>query len=290
MTDAASRQEAQIAYWNSAGGDRWVAASEHTDRMLEPILHTLLERANVQPGMAVLDIGCGCGATTAEIAGRVGKSGRVLGVDISRQMLARARTRLAGFPHAELLEADASAYPFEQFADLAVSRFGVMFFGDPAAAFANIRKAIKPEGRLLFACWRAPYENEWMRVPLEAVLSAGVPPAPPAEVDEPGPFSFADPERVKRILTAAGFRELTISPADFRLDLAAGLGLEAAVKQVMTIGAAAALLQKQPEALIGLARESIEAALRPYERSGTVSLAGAIWLVEALPRPTPSLS
>ncbi len=283
MTNAASRQEAQIAYWNSAGGDRWVAAAEHTDRMLAPILRTLLAHANLQPGMAVLDIGCGCGATTVEIAKRVGNSGRVLAVDVSQQMLARAKTSLSDFPQAELLEADAAAYPFEQFADLAVSRFGVMFFGDPAAAFANIRKAINPSGRLLFACWRTHQENEWMRVPLEAALSAGVPPAPPAGPDEPGPFSFADPERVKRILSAAGFAGLTVSPGEFALDIAAGGGLEAAVQQAMTIGAAAALLRKQPESLMGAARAAIEKALRPYERGGTVSLTGAIWLVEASP-------
>ncbi|MGO9484045.1 MAG: class I SAM-dependent methyltransferase [Rhodomicrobium sp.] len=283
MTNAASRQEAQIAYWNNAGGDRWVAAAEHTDRMLAPILETLLARANLQPGMAVLDIGCGCGATTVEIAKRVGNSGRVLAVDVSQQMLARAKTSLSDFPQAELLEADAAAYPFEQFADLAVSRFGVMFFGDPAAAFANIRKAINPGGRLLFACWRTPQENEWMRVPLEAALSAGVPPAPAAGPDEPGPFSFADPERVKRILSAAGFAWLTVSPGEFALDVAAGGGLEAAVQQATAIGAAAALLRKQPESLIGAARAAIEKALRPYERGGTVSLTGAIWLVEASP-------
>jgi SAM-dependent methyltransferase len=283
MTNAGNKQEAQIAYWNSAGGDRWAAAAEHTDRMLEPIQHALLARANLQPGMAVLDIGCGCGATTVEIAKSVGNSGRVLAVDVSQQMIAIAKDRFSGFPQAETLEADAAAYPFEQFADLVLSRFGVMFFGDPAAAFANIGKAIKPGGRLLFACWRTPEENEWMRVPLEAALSAGVPPAPPMGPEEPGPFSFADPERVKRILTAAGFAGLTLSPASFALDLAAGGGLETAVQQAMTIGAAAALLRKQPESLVDAARESIEKALRLHERGGTVSLAAEIWLVEALP-------
>jgi SAM-dependent methyltransferase len=283
MKNAASKQEAQIAYWNSVGGERWVAAAEHTDRMLEPIQHALVNRANLQPGMAVLEIGCGCGGTAVEIAGRVGDSGRVLAVDVSQQMLAIAKTRLSGFPHSEALEADAAAYPFEPFADLAISRFGVMFFGDPVAAFTNIRKAIKPDGRLLFACWRAPEDNQWTRVTLEAALSAGVPPTPPSPPEEPGPYSFADPERVKRILTAAGFIEITVSPASFTLDMAAGEGLEAAVQQAMTIGAAAALLRKQPENVIRAARESIEKVLRPYERDGSVSLSAQIWLVEARP-------
>jgi SAM-dependent methyltransferase len=283
MKDAASLQEAQIAYWNSVGGDRWVAAAERTDRMLEPILQALLDRANMQPGMAVLDIGCGCGATVIEFAKRVGESGRVLGVDVSQRMLARAKTLLSGYPQAELLEADAGAHPFEPSFDLAISRFGVMFFADPVAAFINIRKAIKPGGRLLFATWRAVQDNEWTRVSLDAALSAGVPAEPPAWPEAPGPFSLADPERIRRILAAAGFGEPEISEASFMLDVAAGGGLEAAVQQAMTIGSAAALLRKQPGNLIAAARAAIEKALRPYERGGAVALSSAIWLVEARP-------
>ncbi len=283
MKSAASRNEVQIAYWNSVGGDRWVAAAEHTDRMMKPVQQALLARADLRPGMGVLDIGCGCGETLIEIAKSVGSSGRVAGVDVSQQMLALARTRLASFPQAEILEADAGAHPFEQFADLAISRFGVMFFGDPVAAFANIRKAIKPGGRLLFAAWRAVEDNEWTRVPLEAAMSAGVPAEPPLGPEVPGPFSFADPERIRRILTAAGFSEPAILPADPVLDVAAGCGVEAAVQQAMTIGAAAALLRKQPGELIAAARAKIETALRPYERGGTVALSAAIWLVEARP-------
>jgi SAM-dependent methyltransferase len=283
MKSAASRNEAQIAFWNSVGGDRWVAAAEHTDRMMKPVQEALLARADLQPGMGVLEIGCGCGETAIEIARRVSNSGRVLGVDVSPQMLALARTLLASFPQAEFLEADAGAHPFEQFADLAISRFGVMFFGDPVAAFANIRKAIKPGGRLLFAVWRAVQDNEWTRVPLEAALSAGVPAELPLAPEEPGPFSFAEPERIRRILTAAGFSEPAFSPICPVLDFAAGGGLEAAVRQAMTIGAAAALLRKQPQDLIAAARAKIETALRPYERGGTVALSAAIWLVEARP-------
>jgi SAM-dependent methyltransferase len=283
MKDAASLQEAQIAYWNSVGGDRWVAAAERTDRMLEPILRALLDRANMQPGMAVLDIGCGCGATVIEFAKRVGESGRVLGVDVSQQMLARANTLLSGYPQAELLEADAGAHPFEPSFDLAISRFGVMFFADPVAAFVNIRKAIKPGGRLLFATWRSVQDNEWTRVSLDAALSAGVPAERPARPEDPGPFSFADAERIRRILSAAGFAGPEISEASFMLDVAAGGGLEAAVQQAMTIGSAAALLRKQPENLIAAARAAIEKALRPYERDGAVALSSAIWLVEARP-------
>ncbi len=283
MTSAASWNEAQIAYWNGVGGGRWVAAAEHTDRMMKPVQEALLARADLRPGMSVLEIGCGCGETAAEIAKRVGPSGRVAAVDVSRQMLALARTRLAAFPPVELLEADAGAHTFGQFADLAISRFGVMFFGGPVAAFANIRKAIKPGGRLLFAAWRTVQDNEWMRVPLEAAFSAGVPAEPPLEPEMPGPFSLADPGRIRRILAAAGFGEPAISPAYPVLDLAAGGGLEAAVRQAMTVGPAAALLRKQSEDLVAAARAKIEMALRSYERAGTVALSAAFWLAEARP-------
>jgi SAM-dependent methyltransferase len=283
MSEPADLQRDQIAYWNSAGGERWAAAQEHTDRMLEPALAALLERARTEPGMAVLDIGCGCGATTLEFARKVGPAGRVLGADVSQVMLARAKARLSAYPQVELLLADASAYPFAPFADLAVSRFGVMFFGDPTQAFANIRKAIKPGGRLLFACWRALRENLWMRVPLEAVYSAGVGRAPRPGPDDPGPFSFAGPERVTRILTGAGFAAPSISPADFPVDVAAGGGLAAAVRQAMTIGPASAALRDQPENLRIAAAQSIEKAFEPYASAQSVHLPAAIWLVEAAP-------
>lgn len=281
MTSTADLQRDQVEYWNSSGGDRWVAASEHTDRMLAPVLDLLLERASPKAGMSVLDIGCGCGASTLELAKLTGPSGRVLGVDVSHQMVAAAKAHLSGYGQAELIEADASAYPFEQFADLAISRFGVMFFGDPAAAFANIRKAVKPGGRLLFACWRTPGENLWMRAPLDALLKAGVPEAHRPGPEEPGPFSLADPERVTRILAEAGFLDPSLSPVDLQLDIAAGGGLEAAIQQAMTIGPAAAALREQPESIRVAARAFIAKALAAYAKGDAVLLPAAIWLVEA---------
>ncbi len=283
MSDAEDRQSEQIAYWNNGGGEKWVAAQEQTDRMLAPVSDALLARAGLEPGIAVLDIGCGCGATALELAKRVGPQGRVLGVDVSAAMLARAQVRLAGFSQAQLVLADAAAYPFEAFAELAVSRFGVMFFGEPALAFANIRKAIKPSGRLLFACWRALDENLWMKVPLQAVDSAGVPRLPRPGPDDPGPISFADPARVQSKLSAAGFSGISCTPADFPVDIAAGGGLEAAVQQAMTIGAASTAVRDQPVAVREQAARHIAAALVPYAAGPSVMLQGAIWFVEAKP-------
>ncbi len=281
MVDAASRHQEQLAYWDSVGGERWVNAQEQTDRMLAPVSGLLLGRAKTAPGMAVLDLGCGCGATTLDLAKAVGPSGRVVGVDISRALLDRAGARAGGHSNVELLLADAATHRFEPFADLAVSRFGVMFFGDPAAAFANIRIALKPGGRIVFACWRSLSENPWMKVPLKAVWGAGVPRAPRPGPEEPGPFAFADEGRVTRIMAAAGFDGIAVSPAGILLDLAAGEGLAAAVRQAMTIGAAAAALRDQPETIRESAARLIEEALKPYETGNSVVLPGSIWLVEA---------
>jgi ubiquinone/menaquinone biosynthesis C-methylase UbiE len=281
MNKAADWHRDQLAYWQSHGGARWAAPQAGTDRMFAPVSEVLLARARSGPGMAVIEIGCGCGALTAKLAQSVGSSGRVLGVDISEEMLALAKARLSAYPQAALKLADAAAYPFTPSADLAVSQSGVMFFGDPVQAFVNIRKAMKPAGRLVFACWRTIKENAWAQVPLHAVYAAGIPRALRPAPGQPGPFSFAEPDRVTRILSEAGFREPSLSPVDVTLDIAAGRGLKAAVQQAMTIGPAAAALREQPDDLRAAAARSIEEALRPYLQIESVYLAAAIWLVEA---------
>ncbi|MBI4724395.1 MAG: class I SAM-dependent methyltransferase [Rhodomicrobium sp.] len=283
MSAAAERHRDQIAYWNGAAGERWVAAQEHTDKMLVPVSQALLNCARPEPGMAVLDIGCGCGAATLDLAMAVGTAGHVTGIDVSHPMLERARSRLSAYPQVELLEADAAAHPFTPFADLAISRFGVMFFGDPAAAFANIRKALKPGGRLVFACWRKLEENPWMQLPLEAAFHAGVPRLPQPGPEDPGPFSFCNPERVTGILTGAGFIAPSVSPVSLSLDISAGGGLTAAVQQSMRTGAASAALRDQPDSVRAAAASAIEKALEPYASGNTVKLPAGIWLVESRP-------
>lgn len=280
MTKAAGTNEDQVAYWNSSAGQKWLAAQEHTDAMLEPVSRALLKAAAPAPCEVVVDIGCGCGATTVELANATGPKGRVLAIDVSEPMLGRARERLASHPQVELILADAAAYPFQPFADLAISRFGVMFFADPTAAFANIRHALKPGSRLVLACWRKLEENAWMQVPLHAAYNAGVPRMERPGAEEPGPFSFADPDRVTRILSGAGFVPPRFSKLDLELDVSAGGGLQAALQQSLTIGATSRALQDQPDDLRQTAAEAVRDALRPYSRGDTVSMPAAIWLVE----------
>jgi SAM-dependent methyltransferase len=214
------KNEAEITYWNSAGGRRWVERQQSQDIVLGPILQATLERAQLRQGERVVDIGCGAGASSIAIAERAGPSGQVLGIDVSEPMLARAAERLPPGAPIKFVRADATTYRFESAAfDLLFSRFGVMFFAEPARAFANLRTALKPSGRLAFACWRKFDENPWLQVPLRAALEH-VPPLPRPGPEDPGPFSFASEQRVHRILADAGFQSVILEPRDFDLDIA----------------------------------------------------------------------
>jgi ubiquinone/menaquinone biosynthesis C-methylase UbiE len=164
------RNADQIAYWNGPGGQRWTDRQQAQDVMLAPVSDILIDRAKAKAGERIVDVGCGCGATSVALAQRVGPAGHVLGIDISAPMLARARQiQPAGLP-VDFVLGDATVYPFDPASvDLLFSRFGVMFFADPVLSFANMRRAMRPTGRLAFACWREPRENPWMMTPLQAV-------------------------------------------------------------------------------------------------------------------------
>ncbi|HXE16678.1 MAG TPA: methyltransferase domain-containing protein [Stellaceae bacterium] len=280
MTSTAEFHQNQMAYWNGPGGARWTNESASTERMLSRVAALLYEHAKIKPGETVLDIGCGLGPTTIELAKQAGPSGRAVGLDVSTNMIALARQRAAGIANIEFIAGDAATHNFAApFADVLFSRFGVMFFGDPAAAFANLRKALKPGGRLVFACWRRMSENQWMLKPLLAAYEH-VPKPPPADPNEPGPFAFADQERVARILTGAGFNP-RFTPVDLDFEIGGGKGLDAAVQQSMTIGATSRLLQDQPDTVRTKVAASIRTALAPYLKGQSVALPGAIWIVEA---------
>ena len=273
--------ENQIAYWNGAGGDHWVKRQELTDQVLAPVAEIVLNRAAVAAGERVIDVGCGCGATTSLLADRVGAAGAILAADVSAPMLARAEQRLADRPTVSFVCADAARHPFTPgWADLLFSRFGVMFFGDPAAAFANMRRGLKPGGRVTFACWRKPAENPWMMVPLNAAYEH-VPPLPKPGPEDPGPFSFGDPERVTRILPTAGFENVAIEAVDLALDLASGGGVDAAVSYTLDIGATSRALDGASDEIRAAVTASLRRVFVPYADGGRVLLPAAIWIVSA---------
>jgi SAM-dependent methyltransferase len=283
MADAAAVSAAQTAYWNSPANARWVTEQARIDALFAPPTMTALDIAAPQPGESVLDIGCGTGFTTLQHAARVGPGGQVLGVDISAQMLELAGRRIAGagLPQARVALADAATYSFAPAAaDLLFSRFGVMFFGDPVAAFANLRAALKPSGRVLLMVFRPGPENPWSTGAIGAIRHL-VDLPPPAGPEDPGQFAFADPARVRRILGGAGFREVALAPFDFTAVL--GPDAAAAADMSMQIGGAARLLQGLPAATLRAARVAMEAYFRPHEGPAGIALPGALWLVSARP-------
>lgn len=276
------RNEEQIAYWNGVGGQHWVDRNAMQDKVLAPVSAALITRAKPLPGERILDIGCGCGATTFAFADAVGPRGHVLGVDVSAPMLARAREMTPANAPLEFALADATVHPFQRADfDLLVSRFGVMFFADPALSFANMRRALRPGGRLAFVCWRTPRDNPWMMVPLQAVYQH-VPKMPELGPEDPGPFSFAREDRVRRILEGSGFAAIGFERHDLSLDLSAGQGLDIAVKSALEIGPSSRALDGHPVETIAAATASIRTALAPFVRGNTVPLAASIWIVTAV--------
>jgi SAM-dependent methyltransferase len=275
------RNADQAAYWNGPGGRHWTDRQETQDIVLAPVSEVLFARAEVAAGERVLDIGCGCGATTLEIARRVGPAGHVLGLDLSAPMLERARERTPPGAPVTFIAADATVYPFEPGrADLLFSRFGVMFFAEPARSFANMRKGLRRGGRVAFACWREPRQNPWLMLPLQEAIKFA-PRLPELGPEDPGPFAFASEERVGRVLSEAGFAAIALHPADLFLDVAVGRGLEAAVEGALEIGPASRVLEDQPPEIRSAAANAIRAALAPFEKGRSVPLAGAIWVVTA---------
>jgi SAM-dependent methyltransferase len=274
----------QIAYWNGPGGQRWADRQQSQDVVLAPVSNILIDRAKAMAGERIVDVGCGCGAISIALAPKAGPTGHVLGIDISAPMLARAR-QLAppGLP-IDFVLADATVYPFDLAScDLLISRFGVMFFAEPARSFANMRKALRPSGRLAFACWRDPRENPFFMTPLQAVYKHA-PKLPQLGPEDPGPFSFASETRVRRVLAEAGFDGVALEPSGLSLDIAAGRGIDAAITGALEIGPAARALAEQPPDVIAAAKNSIREALAPFARGQAVPLAASIWIVTASAR------
>ena len=276
MTDANADQ---IAYWNAGAGETWAAMQARLDQQLEPLGLRAMEALAPKPGERILDIGCGAGQSTLALASAVGPTGLALGLDISRPLLsvAEGRAREAGLDQARFVEADAQIHAFESKAfDGVFSRFGVMFFADPIAAFTNIRKALKPGGRLAFVCWRSPAENVFMSLPAQSVAHL-LPPSPPPVPNAPGPFAFADGDRLKGILEAAGFSAVTLTPHDQKI----GSGdLEQTLATSLKVGPLGAVLRENPdkqEAVIA----AVRAALAPHEGPDGVKLPSATWIVSA---------
>ena len=282
MTQLASAMANAKQYeeWNNATGRRWLDKHEAVDRQIAPFGLRAMERADIRPGERVLDIGCGCGETTFELARRVGASGFVTGIDISRLLIETARQLAdrSNVSNARFEAADAQTFPFPaQSFDLVFSRFGIMFFDDPEAAFGNFRKAMRPSGRLSFVCWLAPQESQFMTIPI-AAASRHITLPQPGDPEAPGPFAFADLGRVKRILSRAGFGEIE---TDRVIGKVGGGTLDEAARMLLELGPLNTILDDIDEKTRQAIFQDIRSALASFESSDWVHLDAAAWLVTA---------
>jgi SAM-dependent methyltransferase len=270
----------QIDYWNGAAAARWVHHQASIDRAMGAFGLGAIERLALRSGERVLDVGCGSGDTLIELARRVGAAGEVVGVDASRPLLERARARVHGTPNIQLVEADVARHAWEPRFDALFSRFGVMFFADPVRAFQNLRHALVPDGRLGFACWQSLDDNPWCALPLAAARSViEVLPDPPA-THAPGPFAFADPRHIRRVLSNAGYQRIELS--SFRTPMVISEeGLDAAIDFALHIGPVARIFAEQSDAIADAIRQRLRSALAPVATAKTVTLEGAVWLVSA---------
>jgi SAM-dependent methyltransferase len=251
---------------------------------MAPVLDALLDRAELKPGLRVLDVGCGAGPSTVEAARRVAPGGRVTGADISPAMIEAARRRGAG-AEIDWLVADVESYPFEpRSIDVVISRFGVMFFSDPVRAFSNLSAACRDGGRLAMAVWPERDQSEFFAEPLRIVLATmdrlGVPYETPPP-DAP-PFSFGNRSRLSKILTSAGWTGVEIVQ-DQRLLYLGGPGstAEDAADSMLDVGPVAGVLQGQPPAVLAEARTALRESLGSRADATGIGLRGGFLIVSA---------
>ncbi|AOL08670.1 MULTISPECIES: class I SAM-dependent methyltransferase [Burkholderia] len=275
----------QVGDWNGQSGERWVANQARLDAMVAVFGQAAIEAAAPATGERVLDIGCGAGASSLALAARVGEGGLVLGVDISAPLIDRARALARQDTPALFQVADASSAALPEGAfDILFSRFGVMFFDDPIAAFAHMRRALRPDGRVAFVCWRGAAENDWVRLPMGA-LKGIVPPSALPAPEAPGPFSFGDRGRVARILTAAGFTDIAIAPFDASVPFGEGgtrdAAIDDAVKMTLEVGPLSRVLADQSDDIRARASAAVRAAFAGLPGERSVMIDGAAWIVTA---------
>ncbi|MFG1679289.1 class I SAM-dependent methyltransferase [Nonomuraea sp. NPDC049269] len=278
LTSVANPEQAKA--WNEGDGRHWVAHRDRYDQMMQRISPHLFEAAAIAPGDHVLDIGCGSGQTTC-MAARSTQNGQALGIDLSAPLLEQARHRAESenLGNTRFEQADAQVHPFAAASvDAVISRFGVMFFNDPVAAFTNIGRATRPGGRLAFLCWRKPLENEWI-AELGAVLASFVPLPGSLAGDGPGPFSLAASSRITDLLHTAGYTQISVDPVDEPMRL--GDNVNDVLGFVAQMGPVSSLLDKADETTRAKMLDALRERLASHETAAGVFLRSAAWLVTA---------
>src|SRR6266446_7883268 len=255
----------------------WAEVRELLELQLAPLGRRALAGLAPQPGERILDIGCGGGETALDLVRAVAPNGTVVGIDLSAAVLTFAQSAAEGCQRLQFVQADAQVYPFEPASfDAAFSRFGVMFFADPTVAFINIRRSLRPNGRLAFVCWRALAENPLDILPLRAA-SAHLPPQPAHDPDAPGPFAFGNPSRVRGFLTSAFVGAIDITAHDEQV----GSGdLDAMLAVCSRVGALGKILRENPE-LRAATLPAVRSALAAHDGPAGARLNAATWVVTA---------
>jgi SAM-dependent methyltransferase len=282
MSEASKTNAAQLEYWNNVAGPRWVGLAGYVEKRVERVNDLLLARSAVRPGEKVLEVGCGTGAATVPLADAVGETGEVVGIDISEPMLTAARQRIAqrSQRNIALLHGDAQVHSFspDRF-DLIASRFGVMFFADPAMAFQNLLGATRPGGRLCFACWAALEENRHWLIPYEVALRHLGPPAPKPP-RAPGPLAFSEADYVRSVLEEAGYESIEIRRE--MPDIIAASRLEEA-EHACVMGPSGRLIEEKqpPDSVRELIKREMTEAFPAYAKGGEMALPSTIYLVTA---------
>ncbi|WP_255628460.1 class I SAM-dependent methyltransferase [Jidongwangia harbinensis] len=277
MAAIATLRDRNAAFWARAAPG-WIANADRHDQWAHPMGAAALDRLRPRPGERILDIGCGCGGTTADLAAAVRPGGTAVGLDLAAAMVDAARTRFpeAEFRHADLETAAPPGPPF----DAAYSRMALMLLADPTAGCTAIRRALRPGGRLAATVFRDAAASPW----LHATLLGAAPhlgPLPPLPLGaEPGPFAFADPARVTRILAAAGFTAITVESHDATMDVPDDP--DAVADWLITLGPAGAAYRTAPPPQRDAARAEAARLLDRYRTPGTgFRLPTGIWLVSA---------
>ncbi|MBM13049.1 MAG: SAM-dependent methyltransferase [Halieaceae bacterium] len=276
----------QIAFWNGDMGVNWVEYDALIEAMLSPVGDRVLDTLSLSAGTRALDVGCGCGHSTLSLASLIGPGGDVTGIDVSAPMLALAEQLAAQETGVRasvtFLESDAQTHSFDpESVDVIFSRFGVMFFEDPVAAFRNIGSALTTNGQLAFCCWQPRAVNPFMTLPAIAALE--LLPAPPETPPRaPGPFAFEEALYIDSILTAADFSYISVTPISHPLIFGSGLSVEEIVERLVNIGPIAQMVREAPEDFQQPVRDKVIEAVSPhYEQSTGMTLDGHFWQVTA---------
>ena len=269
----------QAAAWDGDEGDHWTEHADWYESAGRRHQARLATAAAIEPTDAVLDVGCGTGASTLAAA-RAAASGSALGIDLSARMLERARQQATdrGLTNVRFVQADAQVHPFDPAAfDIAISSFGTMFFGDPVAAFTNIGGAVRPGGRLCMMSWRALADNDWLMVIRGAIAVGRTLPEPPP--DAPTPFAHADPERVRAILGPTGFVDVALERVDEPMHF--GASGDDAFEFLRNVGIVKGLTEELDDEARARALDQLHQALVDHETDDGVLLDTAAWLITA---------